>query len=369
MAWSSFEAFRVTALASGLMAFRRAQRVIGIGPGIVNKLESAPANQVKIPLAQASSPHAAAESVSPRSTAADPNEPSVTLDLDQYREADFQIRDKDRNTSNSRDAIRLRSMAAAAGLADELGQYVLALALRVPALSVIESTVTVGFDTFIKIRSAINKAGMSRFNRDMFLGDVLETKVLSIGNLQEADKRGDAQVQREGVIGRVFGINLMGNQPGVAQHTAVLTASTTFAAAAADQNIVKPLATWAVGDTFKFLAAGPYYSIIAGSGVANTNATLNRDLSAAIASNATPNKVLAKSEHSLVVGTDAIGFGMAPLSSEATALDTMIDPETGLSLAVELARGQNLDIVTFRALYGATLMAPEQAHAVILEVA
>lgn len=222
-------------------------------------------------------------------------------------------------------------------------------------------------------RQVLNEQKAPRDNRRMVLDFAAEAKALALADFQRVNESGDAGVKREGEIGRKFGFDIFTDDQ-VVTHSAggSGTPLVNGALAVGDTSVVidglSGSSGFVLGDILTFAGHTQTYTVKtapAASGGAQT-ITVAPALKAIVADNAA---ITAKADHvvNLAFHRDAFALAMRPLAG-GTAGDAygseivaMTDPQTGLSMRLEVYRQYKQVVYELDALWGVELIRPELA--------
>ena len=222
-------------------------------------------------------------------------------------------------------------------------------------------------------RQVLNEQKAPRDNRRMVLDFAAEAKALALADFQRVNESGDAGVKREGEIGRKFGFDIFTDDQ-VVTHSAggSGTPLVNGALAVGDTSVVidglSGSSGFVLGDILTFAGHTQTYTVKtapAASGGAQT-ITVAPALKAIVADNAA---ITVKADHvvNLAFHRDAFALAMRPLAG-GTAGDAygseivaMTDPQTGLSMRLEVYRQYKQVVYELDALWGVELIRPELA--------
>lgn len=365
-------------LARGLLALRE-QAVM---PRLVNGDYSTEAAQkgktidVPIPSAQQASDVTPA----PVYSSAPSNTPGVVqVQLNNWKKSNFYLTDKemveiDRNAHfmpmQVSEAIRALANVVNENILNEYkGVYGFA---GTEGVTPFASTVTGATDS----RKVLNQQRAPRTNRRGVLDYDAEANALALSPFSDADKIMSAQVKIEGEIGRKFGLDWVADDavpthvagslstPGavVASAAAAGASSIKISSASAQGNILKGDIFTIAGDTQTYVVQQTVSAVTSGAQFA---ISFDPPLKAAVSSEA----ITIKKTHvvNLVFHRDAFAFANRPLvqSTQDMALGSrimsMTDPQTGITLRLEVSRQYKQVTWEFDILWGAKLVRPELA--------
>jgi len=222
-------------------------------------------------------------------------------------------------------------------------------------------------------RQVLNEQKAPRDNRRMVLDFAAEAKALALADFQRVNESGDIGVKREGEIGRKFGFDIFTDDQ-VVTHTAggsgtplvngALSAGVTSVAI----DGLSGTDGFVVGDVLTFAGHTQTYTVAtapAASGGAQT-VTVSPAIAATVADNAA---ITVKASHivNLAFHRDAFALAMRPLAGETAGdaygsqIVAMTDPQTGLSMRLEVYRQYKQVVYELDALWGVELIRPELA--------
>ena len=353
-------------LAKGLLALRE-QAVM---PRIVNSdyaMDAAKKGQtIDIPIPSES----AAYNISPSPTQASATDASPTLvqiSLNQWKGASFALTDKEMaEIDRNEHFIPIQMSEAVRSLANAINQNVLSNYNAVygytgtAGTTPFASTVAGATDS----RKVLNNQRAPRTERRGVLDFDAEANALALSPFSDAEKIGSSGVKIEGEIGRKYGIDwytdddVVTHTAGSLQALGAVVASTTAAGATTiDIAAASTAGNMLIGDVFTI--AGDSQTYVVGATVSAITSggkavTIQPPL-AAIATAA--DAVTIKGSHvaNLVFHRDAFGLAMRPLQGTSAAggnMVSMTDPQTGLTMRLELTRQNKQDKWELDVLWG-----------------
>lgn len=361
-------------LAKGLLALREQ----AIFPRLVNGDYSAEAAEkgdtIDVPLTASQ----AAYDVTPSTflSATDHTPSKVQIQLNNWKGSNFYLTDKemaevDKNEHfipmQMSEAVRALANAMNTTLHNEYtGVYGWA---GTAGTTPFASTVNGATDS----RKILNEQLAPRSDRRAILDYSAEANALALSPFSDAEKIMSAEVKMEGEIGRKFGIDWAADD-GVQTHTAGTVASVSISSTtAANSSTVGikgdgALGTLVVGDIFSIAGNSQTYVVQATSTItsAGVDITINPPL-AAIASSAAV--VTKKASHTvnLVFHRDAFAFANRPLMASTADMSlgsemvSMTDPQTGITMRLEIKRQNKRVVWELDVLWGAKLVRPALA--------
>jgi len=366
-------------LARGLLALREQ----AIMPRLVNGDYSSEAAEkgdtIDVPIPSA----VTASDVTPSNTPPAPSSSTpgkVQIPLNNWKKADFYLTDKEMvEIDKNAHFMPMQMSEALRALANEVNEDIHAEYLGVygvtgtPGTTPFASTVTDATNA----RKVLHQQRAPRSERRGVLDFDAEANALALAPFADAEKTGSTGVKIEGEIGRKYGIDWFADDA-VVTHTAGtlstpggVVGSTTaagattldVASASAQGNInVGDIFTIA-GDTQTYVAGATVSAIVSGTA---QSVTINPPLKAEATSGAAITFV---GTHvvNLAFHRDAFAFANRPLvaSTQDMALGSQIlsmtDPQTGITLRLEVSRQYKQVVWEFDILWGAKLVRPELA--------
>ena len=364
-------------------------RETAILPRLVNSSLSAEAAQrgdsIKVPV---SAPVTASDVVPSHQMAAPPatTMSAVSVSLDHWKRAAFHLTDRGMLQIEAQSSfIPLQMTEAITALANAVNQSVLDLHPLIPKSigapgqtpfqSEPESSPEVwhGGRAAIEARKQLNLAAAPKSGRFAIIDYEMEANALGLPQFHEAQKAGSASVPLDGEIGRKFGIDWFASDLLPHHQTSIGDVSVVANATQGDASLIlaTPPGTVTAGDVFaKKSTQTPLYVITAVTAVQgnrnHSKVTLGTPLAAAMSAN---DKVAFKRDFrvGLVMHRDAVALAMRPLTNGG--LETggsghimgVTDPQTGLSLRLEVSRQYKQTVWEFDVLWGVALLRPELA--------
>lgn len=372
-------------LARGLQTLRE-QAVM---PRIVNGSYSSEAamfgSTIDVPVPTAR----AASDVTPSNTAPAPANTTpglVQIALDKWKKADFFLTDKDMlEIDKNRHFMPMQASEAIRSLANQVNADILAEYKGVYGYVGVAGTTPFATTTqaATDARKTLHSQLCPRMDRRVVLNFDAEANALGLAAFQDVDKAGDISVKREGEIGRKFGFDWFTDDQ-IPTHTSTAlsagaatvngahaasagstdggrTGTVSIAKATNPSNLVK-------GDVLTFAGDSQTYTVLADVTLAVGNTTVS--IAPALrTAKAGAEAVTLKASHvvNLAFHRDAFAFANRPLaqSSQDLALGnqivSMTDPQTGISLRLEVSRQYKQVVWEFDILYGVKLVRPELA--------
>ena len=365
MAWGEFRQAEV--LATALMHLRERINITRYVQFDTNGDPQKVSDTISIPIAGGIVDAAVAASSTPFAASASADN-DAQVQLSEHRRADFVISDKDAATSRVMDIIRTKTASAADALASRLARYIFSLASDAP--NAIYKAAAVTLDDLATARVELNKRNCPASMRALLLGPTAELDLLKDDDFNQADKAGQNMTRMSGSLGMNMGFDCVGNNNAVDTHVAGLSTSHVVKGGQAKGSAIIRVDGAAAapkpGDIFKFVsaAAGPWYRVasVSVNGASDFTLNLNRGIEALVADNAAINAVAGAGEQSMALQREAIVLAIRPLSMPNRQTDfttTMVDPESGVPLRLEVTRQNKQTLYTLDILYGATLVRKE----------
>ncbi len=360
-------------LAQGLMALREN----AVMPRLVNRDYDTLAAQkgavINVPIPSA----VTVTNVTPGTTPAsnqdfNPTVASVTLDF--WKEATFQLSDKDVQEVME-GTIPMQASAAIRGLANAVDQFI--LGKHTGFIGVVGTAGTTPFNGSLTVagsaRVALNKQLAPLDDRRGVLDPDAEGNLLLNQEVLQFQMRGDTQGIIKGTIGTKLGLdwymdqNITSYTPGTAWSTgwtsdgSAAIGATTLAVTFSASGTVK------IGDIFSLTAGGLQYVVIAGT-TAVTATTLNIAFYPGL-------RVAVATAQALIIGAgttayvanlafhrDGFAWASRPLqdiSGLGNTFQTAVDPVSGIALRLELSRQYKQTTFSFDILGGCAVIRPE----------
>lgn len=306
----------------------------------------------------------------------------VQIPLDQWWEAPFFMSDKDINEA-MRGHVPGQVMEASKSIADKINATLFALYPGVYGYTGTAATTPFGTANDISdatnLRKVLNSQKAPLANRRAVLDVDAAAQALEQRAFQDTSWRGDDSGITEGQIGRKLGFDWFEDQA-VPTHTAGtittgLIAKASTAQAIGDKTIVCTTAASTgacallAGDIITFNGHDQTYVVTANATQASaaTDVTVNIEPGLVVAL-AGSEAVTVKASHVVNLGfhRDAFALAMRPLAvpdgfTGGNIIQSMVDPLTGLTLRLEVARQHKRTRWSIDALWGVKLVRPELA--------
>lgn len=356
-------------LARGLLALRE----LAVMPRLVNGDYSSEAAQfgdtIDVPIPSAIAVGDVTPSNTPP-TAVDNTPTKVQISLNKWKKAAFHLTDKqlievDRNAH----FIPMETSEAVKAIANQVNSDIHAEYKGVygyvgtAAVTPFATTVAAATDA----RKTLNKQLAPRDNRRGVLNFDAEANALALAQFSDAEKVGSSTVKIRGEIGEKYGIDWVADD-GVTTHTAgtgtgyLVNNGAGYAAGIKTVTTDTGSGTVLAGDIITFAGHTQTYAVVSSVGGGTvTSITFEPGLAVAVADNVA---ITLKATHvvNLAFHRDAIAFANRPLVSAVGELElgskimSMTDPQTGLSLRLEISRQYKQTVWELDMLYGAKLV-------------
>lgn len=361
-------------LARGLLALRS----MCIMPRLVNFDYSAEAAQrgatIDVPIPSA----VAVQDVSPSNTppaTADSTPTSVSIPLDQWKEAPFYLTDKDLLQANN-DVLPMQASEAIKSIAETINAYI----INQMVLDTFSLVYTSGAHPFattindaINARMLLAKTLCPPSPRRMVISPEAEANALALAQFTNAQTSGSTEGLYEGNLGRKLGLDWY-----MDQQIGTFSGSGPFSAGAATVNGAHALGA----KTLSIAKATNAHNLVRGDIITIAGDTQQYVVTAAVtlavgntAVSIYPGLKVAKSgsevvslqaahKANLAFHRDAFAFAMRPvrdtqIAGVPTQQLTMMDNVSGLSLRLEVTREHKRYRWSFDALYGGKMIRPE----------
>lgn len=361
-------------LAQGLIALRGAT----VMPRLVNTDYANEARQkgdtIDVPIPSA----IAVQDVAPSNTApatGDTTPTKVQIPLDRWKEAPFQLSDKDMAES-IRGIIPMQVSEAVKALGNQVNKDLFSLYKGVYGYAGTAGTTPFASDVSAatSTRKVLNKQLAPLDPRRMVLDPDAEANALGLRAFQDTSWRGDEAGIIQGQIGRKLGFDFFMDQA-APSHTAGTLSGVTVSGAHAvgvkSITVATAATTGSValkqGDVITIAGDSQTYAVAADATVgAGTTGTVTIVNGLAVATTG-GEAVSVKASHAVNLGfhRDAFALAVRPLEAEGNGLGNLIqsavDPVSGLALRLEVSREHKRTRWSFDILYGVKLVRPELA--------
>jgi hypothetical protein len=362
-------------LARGLLTLREQ----AIMPRLVNGDYSTEAAEkgdtIDVPIPTANS----ASDVTPGpvySSATNTTPGKVQVTLNNWKKSNFHLSDKDMTEINkNRHFLPMQMQEAIRALANAVNEDI-----HAEYQGIYGYTGTAGTTPFASTvtdatnaRKVLHQQRAPRTERRGVLDFDAEANALALAPFSDADKIGSNQVRIEGEIGRKYGIDWYADDA-VTSHTTPTTSSalvvgSAVAAGASSIDITGGNnVTLNKGDIFTIAGDTQTYVLNASVAVVSTGNTA-ASISPVLAAAASSEAITLKASHvvNLAFHRDAFAFANRPLvastqdMSLGSRIMSMTDPQTGITLRLEVSRQYKQVQWEFDILWGAKLVRPELA--------
>jgi hypothetical protein len=363
-------------LAQGLLALRGAC----VMPRLVNADYSALAAQkgstIDVPIPSAIQAQAVSPGPTPPTTA-DIGPTMAQIKMDQWFEAPFYLTDND-FLQIMNGTIPMQASEAVKALANNVNGYLLGLGRKFYGFVGTPGTTpfAANSDAATDVRKVLNKQLAPGGDRRLILDVDAEAKALALPAFQYVNQSGNDKVMVEGVLGKRFGFDVFSDQQ-VPSHTsgAITTGLAAKAATPQAAGLTSIVCTTAAatgacalkeGDIVLF--AGDSQTYVLTTDVAQAAAATDIALpiyppkQVALAGG---EAVTVKASHvmNLAFHRDAIAFATRPLIDSAEGLGNLlqsaVDPQSGLTLRLEVSREHKRTRFSYDVLYGADVVRRE----------
>ena len=220
----------------------------------------------------------------------------------------------------------------------------------------------------VEARRLLNAEHAPKTGRAGLLSLDTEAQALSLPHFYNAERSGADTVRLEGEIGRKFGIDWYSSD--LIAQAGQGTVSATIAAAASKGDSLIELSvssgTIVSGQILKFSTEEIFHSVVSVEVVSGNRQRiiLNAPLSKAVSTSATVS-LPSETQMSMVFHRDAFALAMRPLTqggmeqTSGSQMMSVTDPQTGLSLRLEVTRQYKQTVWEFDMLWGVALVRPE----------
>ena len=375
---NSLDSIMPKILARGLMALREQAIMPRLVNGDYSREAAEKGDTIDVPLPSAIT----ARDVTPApnySSATNATPTKVAVQLNNWKEADFYLTDKemveiDRNAHfvpmQMSEAVRALANAINEDIHNEYkGIYGYT---GTAGTTPFASTVNAATDS----RKVLHQQKAPRSERRGVLDFDAEANALALSPFADAEKIGSNGVKIEGEIGRKYGIDWYADDA-VVTHTAgtaigvgLTVGSTTVAGSSTLGVTASSTSNLNEGDIFTIAGQTQTYVVKATVSAIGSAAQSQISIAPALQATATATAAITgKASHvvNLAFHRDAIAFANRPLvaSTQDLALGSrimsMTDPQTGITLRLEISRRYRQTVWSLDVLWGAKLVRPELA--------
>lgn len=367
-------------LARGLLALREAARMPRLVNGDYSSEAAEKGDTIDVPIPSGltasdvtpSPNYASATNVTPA---------KVQIQLNNWKSVNFYLTDKDMvEIDRNRDFLPMQMSEAVRALANVVNE-----SIHGRYLGVYGYTGTAGTTPFASTvvaatnsRKVLHQQRSPRDNRRGVLDYDAEANALALAPFSDADKIGTNQVRIEGEVGRKYGIDWYADDavvthtagtvqalvPAVGSTTAVGVSTLLVALVSVGTGVAQ------IGDIFTI--AGDTQTYVVGATVSAIASATPQNLSIdpplqVVASSGSLITFKATHAVNLVFHRDAFAFANRPLAASSADLQlgsrimTMTDPQTGITLRLEVSRRNKLTVWELDLLWGDGLVRPQLA--------
>lgn len=358
-------------LAQGLMALRE----FSIAPQLVNRAYESMAgpegSTIDVPIPSAIQVQTVTPAATPPATA-DISPTSVSIVLDQWKEAPFQLNDKEL-MEIQRGTIPMVASEAVKALANNVDQYILNLASKFYGVAGTAGTTPFGDGTTkdaTKLRTVLNRQLAPLDNRSVIVDPEAEGSALNVRAFQDASWSGSVAALLAGQLNNKLGFRWWMDQ-NVRTHVAgtgdnhLVNNGAGYAAGSKSVVVDTGTGTILTGDIITF--ANHTQTYVATADLAANTLTFEPGLLVAVPDNTAiigPGSTGGVGTHVMNIGfhRDAIAFATRPLAASnhpGSLIESMTDPISGLTLRLEVTREHKRDRYSFDILYGAEVIRRE----------
>ena len=378
---NALEAIAPKILARGMMQFRQK----AIMPRLINSDFSAEAAQkgdtIDIPVANAIT----VEDVTPSHTppaVADQTASTVSVKLDNWKRAAFYLTDKELTQIDADNSyIPLHMREAVLALAAAVNSSVLNLYAKSEHIigspsgtlfsqsSNDKDKTFYGVNSIIEARKILNKNGAPKEGRHGVLSIENEAQMLALPQFGDANRAGDSNVSIHGEVGQRYGINWYSSDDVVLQsrHKDMLSISSTipkglesFTLPGVDYDLMPDDIISSSGEIAGIVLSAKDRNASNRSQQISTKQPLKFELN-----RASESFIVDDIYNNLVFHSDAFVLAMRPLTSSAAynglgnRMMSVTDPETGLSMRLEISRQYKQTVWEFDVLWGVEMVRPK----------
>ncbi len=354
-------------LAQGLIALRQTivmPRIVNTG---YSALAGSKGSTIDVPIASAVTVQDVTAAATPPSTASQ-TPTSVSIPLDKWKEAPFYLDDKDMLQAMN-GFIPLQAAEAIKSLANQVDTDILANYVDLFGFAGVAGTTPFAVDTseHVQARKILNKQLCPKDNRFVVLDPDAEGNALMLRAFQDASFGGGDGVIVNGQIGRKMGALWLMSQ-NIPSHT--LGAAGTVLVDQADVEVgdttvhFDGLTTKAsAGDVFTVAGDTQTYKVTSATDLSGTDGDMVFYPAAKVAW-ANDAAVTFKASHvvNLEIHRDCFAFANRPLETTGMGLgnfQSVVDPESGLTLRLEVTREHKRTRFSYDMLYGSKCVRKE----------
>jgi hypothetical protein len=361
-------------LARGLLALRE----MAVMPRLVNldySLEGAQrGSTIDVPVSNTFTANNVSPSITP-SSAQDSTPGLVQIPLNQWKQVDFFLTDKQRlEIVENESFMPMNISEAVRALANSMDSHIHAQAVDV--FGFIGTAGATPFSTIADVvnsRALLNKQLAPMNSRRIVMNPDAEANMLQIPAMSDLEKTGDQDVKIEGMLGRKFGFDMVQSQnvrTHIAGTAASITVASTTAAGATSLDIIASIAgTLRKGDIFSIAGNSQTYVVTSADDTytSTKKAVAIQPPLVAIASSGADVAKRASHVVNLAFQREAFAFVNRPLANVGNGnqlgsiIQQMTDPVTGLTMRMEVTRQNKQEVMQLDVLYGAKTIRPQLA--------
>lgn len=302
---------------------------------------------------------------------------TIPIKLDEWKQTDFYLTDKDMTKIDANKTfIPMEMQEAINALARYANGFIHSQYKRVygfvgtPGVTPFGSSGdAAGVRGATQSRKVLNAQQAPKSNRVGVLDFDAEAEALALAQFSDAEKIGSSDVKVDGEIGKKYGIGWFSDDQVLTHSAGSLTGAPAVqgANAVGAETVVVATATGEAinlveGDIITFAGDSQTYAVTEDLNV-GASATGSLSITPGLKQATTGGEAIAvKGDHvvNLVFQRDAFAFAQRPLVTEATTsgnqIFTMTDPQTGISLRLEITRQHKQTVWEFDILFGAALV-------------
>ena len=384
---NALEAIAPKILARGMMQFRQQ----AIMPRLVRSDFSAEAAQkgdtIDIPITQAIEVEDVTPSHTPP-TVTDTTAKTVSIQLNNWKRAAFYLTDKELTQIDAdNNFVPLHMRESVSALASAVNKSLLDLYTETAQIigapnghlftqsDTYKNATYFGINPIINARKILNANAAPREGRAGVLSYESEATMLALPNFSEAHRAGDTNVTVRGEIGQKYGINWFSSDdvPHVKRNMDVgaitdsVTVNSDTLTLTSLTEAIFPGNVLVVKDEIVGLvkSVGDY-----SSSKNSQSITLVEPLTKPISTSASI-YIMGNAYNNMVFHADAFALAMRPMTSLAAynglgnRIMSVVDPETGLSMRLEISRQYKQTVWEFDILWGVKMVRPEWAVRVL----
>jgi hypothetical protein len=332
---------------------------------------------IDIPKTKSQTVSAVTSGVQGSNTPASKTPGKVQISMDQWRTTDFHMSDKDMvEVDRNRHFVPGQTEEAARALANDLDTKIHAKYTGIYGWvgtggTTPFSTVATATDA----RKVLNSQLAPMNDRRIVMDPTAESQALQLTAYSDISQSDDRAVKIDGEVGRKFGMdhfmsqNVTSHSKGTAT-TAVIASTTAAGASTVQIKGTSTIGTIVVGDVFTIAGNDQTYVSKTAGTLVSTAAGLAVSISPGLAAIATAAAaVTIKASHvvNLAFQRNAFAYVTRPLAGSAietgqgTAIRSMSDNMTGLTMRLEVVRQRKQTAWEFDILHGEALVRPELA--------